>query len=74
MKNIWEGRLFMALSDSEMPSTSPGFYSKLPTSSPQSQPPKTNPGDHMGVPVKPIKQPIPTSGGSAGMPYSDYDY
>jgi hypothetical protein len=63
----------MALS-SDQESTSPGFYSKLPKTSYQVQPAKDNSGDHLGTPVKPIPQPVPTSNGSAGMPYSDYDY
>lgn len=58
--------------DSE--STNTGFYSGLPKTSPQSQPPKQDTGDHLGTPSKPIAQPTPKTNGSGGMSYSDYDY
>lgn len=66
-------RLFMALS-SDQESTSPGYYSGLSKTSTQVQPPKDNSGDHLGTPAKPIKQPTPTSNGSDGFGYGDYDY
>jgi hypothetical protein len=65
--------LRMALSN-DQESTNPGFYRGLPTSSSQVQPPKDNSGDHLGTPIKPIPQPVPTSNGSDGLPYVDYGY
>lgn len=55
-------------------STKPQLYSSLPKTSSQVQPPKDSDGAHMGTPVKPVKQPQPSSNTSGGMAYGDYDY
>jgi hypothetical protein len=55
-------------------STKPALYSKLPKTSTIAQPPKEVDSTHLGTPIKPIPQPIPTGNTSGGMPYSDYDY